>query len=534
VGIIANNCVEWAVVAYATYGLSAHLVPMYESQREEEWVYILQDSGARLLFVRDAGIFERTRGLPETVATLERVIHLEAAKSGPDSFAELMATGRRQPVAAASPAPDEPVGLIYTSGTTGRPKGVILSHGGMVTEIESLCGIFGDLITTADRGLSFLPWGHLMGQLEEVHILIHQGFSSGLVRDVNAIAEDLALVRPTVFFSVPRIFNRIHEVVSERIRTRGGLGAFLFERGLAAFRRRREGIAAGPKDALWIFLARRLVTPRIRQVFGGRLRMAVSGGAALRADVIHFMDFVGVPVYEGYGSTETTMAVTINRPGARRPGTVGQAIPGATVSLDRTVDSLHPEEGEIIVHGPLLMQGYHNLPEATAAVFTADGGFRTGDLGRFDADGYLTITGRIKEIYKLENGKYVAPTPIEEALQDSPYIAQAMVVGTNRPYNVAILVPEMAALEVSARQSGVDRGGSGWSDHPTIRELLAGEIERTTQAFKGFERPRGFVLAPAPWSTDDGTLTPTLKLKRRQIVARHADEIEALYAEGRR
>ncbi|MBU3915166.1 long-chain fatty acid--CoA ligase [bacterium] len=531
IGIIAGNCVEWAVGAYATYGLGAHYVPMYESQLLKEWIYILNDSGTKVLLVRNPDIFKKAQTLVDEIECLQHVVPLFEDAGNLKSYTELKKAGKQNPVSAYYPASDETMGLIYTSGTTGNPKGVVLTHANILTEMDSLDqASVGDPITNEDRGLSFLPWGHLMGQIQEVHLLLYYGFSSGLVRDINEIGEDLSLIRPTIFFSVPRLFNKICDGINQKIESKGPIIRMIFNKGLEANKSRFAQKDISLIQKIWAEVANRLIFKKIRMLFGGRLRMSFSGGAALSKDIIEFLDCLGIPVYEGYGQTETSMAVTMNTPEHRRFGSVGKPLPNARVVLDKSVDSARDDEGEIIVYGPLLMKEYHNLPDVTKATIDPDGGLRTGDIGRFDEDGFLFLTGRIKEIYKMENGKYVSPGPIEEQLKNSPYISQTMVSGTNQLFNVALIIPEEEALVNFAKKNSIDTASSDWKDDPKIYQLFEGEIKKYTEPFKKFERPNRFALVWDDWSTDNGFLTPTLKLKRRLIFEKYAKIIEQLHA----
>ncbi len=329
IGIISNNCVEWPIGAYATYGLSCHYVPMYESQTLEEWRYIIKDSGTRVLMVMDPDIFKNVSKLPEEIDTLEYIVPLFDSKSE-ISYKNLLARGVKKPVEAVALQPDEPMGLIYTSGTTGNPKGVILTHKNLLTEIDSLDKMADDMITAEDRGLSFLPWAHLMGQIQEVHLLIYYGFSSGLVRDINEIVEDFSLVRPTIFFSVPRLFNKIYDGIALKMDQRGDLIQSLYRKGISLYQDKIQGRTLGLFEKLRLGIADKLIFSKIRGMFGGRLRLAFSGGAELSQEVVEFLDCIGVPVYEGYGQTETTMAITMNTPAAKRLGSVGKPLPTAS------------------------------------------------------------------------------------------------------------------------------------------------------------------------------------------------------------
>jgi len=529
IGIISNNCVEWSVGAYATYGLACHYVPMYESQVLEDWRYIINDSGIRVLIVKDETIYNTVRALTGEIATLDFVIPMFADSDAEITYQTLQGIGAEKPVDAILPNPEEPMGLIYTSGTTGNPKGVILTHKNLMTQIDALDQIAGKMIKETDRGLSFLPWAHLMGQIQEVHLLLFFGFSSGLVADINEIVDDFALVKPTLFFSVPRLFNKIHDGISIKMSQRGGLIQSLYQKGISLSQAAMQGKKLGLLGQLQLGIANKLIFSKIRDLFGGRLRLAFSGGAELSQEVVEFLDCIGIPVYEGYGQTETTMAVTMNTPEARRLGSVGKAVPNARVVLDQTVETTREDEGEIVVYGPLIMSGYHNLPEETAATVDADGGCRSGDLGRFDEEGFLFLTGRIKEIYKLENGKYVSPGPLEEKLKISPYISQVMICGANKRNNVALIIPEVDLLKTYAAENQVDTTQAEWYENPKISDLIRQEIDSQSESFKGFEKPRKFALVMEDWTPDNGLLTPTLKLKRRLIVEKYEKMIEKLH-----
>jgi long-chain acyl-CoA synthetase len=272
-----------------------------------------------------------------------------------------------------------------------------------------------------------------------------------------------------------------------------------------------------------------MVFHKIRDRFGGRLKYVFSGSATLNRDVAEFIDALGITVYEGYGLTETSPIVTTNSPRGRKFGSVGRVLPGVRVEIDTTVTG-DVREGEIVVHGPNVMLGYHHRPEENAQAMTPDGGLRTGDLGYLDADGYLFISGRIKEQYKLENGKYVMPSVLEEVLKLSPYIANIMLYGDGRPFNIALVVPSPPAVSGWAKEQGFELADDLTAD-PRVRTLIAGELERLAIDFRGFERPRDFLLLKEDFTTDNGLLTPTLKLKRREVVARLGAQIDALYAQ---
>lgn len=530
VAVIADNRPEWAVGAYATYGLGAQYVPMYEAQLEKDWKYILNDSGTKVLLVANDDIYQRCLKFIDEVDSLEHVVNFNGKAKDNTSYVGLRAIGKDKPAAAVNPKPSDVCGFIYTSGTTGNPKGVLLSHRNITSNINAIHEVFP--MAQDDVSLSFLPWAHSFGQTCELHGLLSYGAAMGLAESVTTIIENLAEVRPTLLFSVPRIFNRIYDGVHKKMADAGGLKLKLFNAMLETATKKKELEAAG-KSSVIVNLKHtvldKLVASKVRDRFGGRLKYAFSGGAALSKDVGNFIDNLGIMVYEGYGLTETSPIATANTPSGRIIGSVGRAIPGVRIEIEPCEGA--PEgQGEIVVYGPNVMIGYHNLPEATKEVFNDKGGFHTGDMGRKDADGFVFITGRVKEQYKLENGKYVVPSPLEEKLRLSPFIANVMIDGTNKPFNVAIIVPDLESLRSWAKDNGL--GGVADAElvkHAKVETLLRGEIDKYGADFKGYERPKKFVVSADDFTTDNGMLTPSLKVKRRVVMERYGAELEQLY-----
>lgn len=524
---IARNCTEWAVAAYGTYGRRGHFTGMYEDQALKDWHFIIEDSGAKVVFVYNAEIEAKVRPLIDQIETLEHVINITGDESDANSFAALLKSGAENPVDSEEPGGDEPMGLIYTSGTTGKPKGVILSHTNIISNVNAI-GVLMDF-TPEDRSLCFLPWAHIFGQLGEVHGMISNGCSAAFVENVAKIVDDLAEVKPTVLYSVPRVFNKIYEGVNAQIAAKGGLAQTLLTKGMAAATRKNAGESLGLIDGLILSLADSIVFSKVRERFGGRLKYAMSGAAALNKDVAQFMSNLGVTVYEGYGLSETSPMVSVNSKLGAKIGTVGKVVPGVEVKLDKSVVGEDSADGEIVVYGPNVMMGYHNRPDATAEVMTDDGGFKTGDLGRFDDEGYLMITGRIKEQYKLENGKYVVPAPVEEKLQISALIDQVLLYGDNRLYNIALIVPNLDALSKAATEKGSTATGAELLNDPVAKELIQAELDTQKANIKGYEMPKKFALLAEPWTVENGLMTPTMKLKRTVVVDQLKDQIEALY-----
>jgi len=530
VAIIANNSPEWAAGAYASYGLGAAYVAMYESQLDKDWKHIIADCGAKVLFVANEQIAERVRSFRDALPDLEQVILLSGVPKGDEhAFADLL---QSEPSELVDPGPDAIADFIYTSGTTGNPKGVRLTHRNLAYNVSAIHAVFP--LEPDDRSLCFLPWAHSFGQTVELHGLFSMGSSIGLAEAVDKIVANLAEVRPTVFASVPRVFNRIYDGLHAKMNEEGGLKKKLFDAAIATAQERKR-LAAQGKHSGWIELKfkvlDKLVFSKVRERFGGRLKYAFSGGAAISREVAEFIDDLGITVYEGYGLSETSPIATMNYPGARKIGSVGKPIPGVEIEIDLAATE-DPAQGEIVIYGHNIMEGYHNLDEANAEVLVEKNGvrgFRSGDMGMVDDEGFLHITGRVKEQYKLLNGKYVVPTPLEEKLKLSPYISNVMVHGMNREYNVAVVIPDYEALEGWARERGLDPDPASLAKNDALRSLIEEEVQRLSADFKGYEKARKIFIGDEDFTTDNGMLTPTLKLKRRVVQERYADAIESLY-----
>ncbi|HEY3233739.1 MAG TPA: long-chain fatty acid--CoA ligase [Polyangiaceae bacterium] len=527
VAIVSNNRVEWAVAAYATYGLRASFVPMYEVQHPTEWEFIIQDCKAKIAIGSSSAVYQQLREIAGRVACVEQVVGIELAPEHEHAYRRLLKLGADFSTAAQDPDEEEIAGLLYTSGTTGKPKGVILSHRNVCSNVFAVRDLFG--FGPDDRSLSFLYWAHSFGQVCELHVLLSKGASMAINDDVNNLLRNLAEVKPTILVSVPRIFNRIYDNVQNQIREKPAPIQSLFHSAIRAANKKGRGERIGALEQAALLLADKLIFKKIRAKVGGQLKLAVSGSAALSKEVAEFIDALGIQVYEGYGLSETSPVVSVNVPGHRKFGSVGKPVPGVSVTIDQQAmgDAADGSQGEIVVRGPNVMKGYYGLPEETRQVLREDGSFRTGDTGYLDQDGYLFITGRIKEQYKLENGKYVAPAPLEEQLKLSPYITNVMIYGANRPHNVALVVPDSQALQKWAAANAVELGDM--AQNPKVRTLLSDEIAKLGTSFKSFEKPKGFAVVPEDFTIENDLLTPSLKLKRRNVLAKYGAEIDALY-----
>jgi long-chain acyl-CoA synthetase len=538
VAIIANNCVEWAVLAHACYGLGAALVPMYEAQDAAEWGFILRDCEALVLVVSTSDVWARVRVMSSEMPWIRHVIVLGEVSGDTDpritSYAALIGPERSAPPPCASP--DEVATIVYTSGTTGAPKGVVLSHANVASNVSAVHESLGVRVT--DRTLSFLPWAHALGQTGELHGVFSFGASIAICEGVDRLLPNLLETRPTILVSVPRVFHRLYAKIEQQLEARPRLVRDMVHGAVRLKTAQRNGVRLRWRERALIACVDRAVFSKVRATLGGRLRWAIAGGAALSPDVAEFIDALGIAVYEGYGLTETSPVISVNTELARRIGSVGRPLPGVRVEVWQESGGAPSSEGErprcdgeIVVYGPNVMQQYYGRPEETRQTLTADGGLRTGDLGYLDEDGFVYVTGRIKEQYKLENGKYVVPTPIEERIKLSPFVANIMVYGANRPHNVALVVADVGAV----RRWAAERRLPVPSDVPSllrderIQTLFRREIDSRQTSLRAFDRVRDFELLECDFTVENGMLTPSQKLKRRKVLEEYGDVVERLY-----
>jgi long-chain acyl-CoA synthetase len=525
IALISDNCQEWVVLAFAAYSMGAVFVPMYRAQLPSEWEFILKDAEATIVIGADARVFEQLTDIASRVSSISHVLGLSLPAEDPHSYKHMMAEGAVTPVAAVEVSPNDLAGIIYTSGTTGDPKGVCLSHRNISSNVSGALRRFD--FREGDTSLAFLPWAHVFGQTCELYSLIAAGAALALNDQVPKLVENLSIARPTVLVAVPRIFNRIYEGVNNQMAAKPKWVRALFSRSLQIAARRNAGEVVGLGERIILALGDRLIFSKVRQKFGGRLRFVVSGSAALSPIVAKFIDALGIDVFEGYGLTETSPAVSANYPGHRKIGTVGPAFPWTEIIVD-TAGSDEPGQGEICIRGPGVMQGYYKRPEETAKVLSADGLFRTGDMGFVDEEGFLKLTGRIKEQYKLETGKYVVPSPLEEELKLSPFIANMMIHGANKPHNVALVVLQLDAVERWAKEHQVN--AASLVDAPEVKKLILEELAKYSGELKSYERVKNVALIAEDFTAENGLLTPKMSLKRRNIAAKYADILESLYS----
>lgn len=531
VGFIGNNRLEWPVVAFASWGRVARFVPMYEAELVQIWKYIITDSQVQVLFVSKPDVYEKIKNFPKEIPTLKHIFVIEA--EGENSMAALEKKGAAKPVAALRPDPDDIAELIYTSGTTGNPKGVLLCHMNFTSNAHAGLKMYPELLENEVVSLTILPWAHSFGQTAELYAIIRLGGAMGLAESAKTIVNDIVAIKPTFLIAVPTVFNRIYAGLWDKMNQEGGLAKALFVMGIEAAKKRRELAARGQSDFMTNIkfkLADKIVFAKIRERLGGRLLGSMTGSAAMNPEIGKFFFDIGIPIYDCYGLTETSPGISMNASFDYRLGSVGKIIDKVKVVIDSSVVEPGATDGEIVVYGPNVMKGYHNRPEDTKATMTPDGGFRTGDRGRLDKDGFLYITGRIKEQYKLENGKFVFPVSLEEEICLVPFVQQAVVYGLNRPYNICIVVPDFDVLLRYAREKGLPTDIETLVARQDIIDMISETITSQLKGkFGGYEIPKKFLLLSEPFTLDNGTLTQTMKLKRKVVLDHLMGRIEELY-----
>src|SRR5437773_4226085 len=533
VGLFSTNRPEWHTADFAISGAGAIAVPIYFNESPDRMTYILKHCGAKVIFVAGKPQVEKLLFVRGDLPDLENIIVADAAGDGPGEclrYETLIASSGEKEVAsyrerASQVLPGQLASIIYTSGTTGEPKGVMLTHTNFCSNVNDVGDDF-RLNPAEDLALSFLPLSHVYGRTLD-YIYIFQGCPIAYVASIDEVAQALVEVRPTVLAAVPRFFEKIYARLVEQGSKTAGAKRLIFDWAMKIANQSVHWRASGGHASLavklqWL-LANRLVYKKVREGLGGRLRIVSSGGAPLSKELAEFFWAIGVPIYQGYGLTETSPIVSNNYP-QNRVGSSGKAIANVQVRI--------AEDGEILVKGPCIMQGYYKNPDATRETLTEDGWFRTGDIGHLDADGYLYITDRKKDLLKTAAGKFVAPQPIENALKTSPYILNAMVVGDKRKFVAALIVPNPTTVGARLADEGLRfSSNSELVAHPRTRALIEKEVKRLTAHLAQYETIKRFALLPEDFTFDSGTLTFTLKLKRRVVEEKYRSVIESLYAD---
>ncbi|MHA1519482.1 MAG: AMP-dependent synthetase/ligase [Promethearchaeota archaeon] len=525
IGIISNNSLEWAVGSFAAYGLGCSWVPMYEKELLKMWKYVVQDSGLKILFVANKTIYQHVKGFVAEIDTLKKIFLMGSEE---DSMQTLEDEGKKHPIPAHKPLKTDTAVLIYTSGTTGDPKGVLLSHGNVTNNAQSGMHCFPSFDDTT-RVVSILPWAHSYAYTAEMTCITMLGASLGIT-SMEDLSADLKKVKPTFIVAVPRLFNKIYAGVINLMAETGGIKEKLFYAAVAAAKKKRET----GKSGLKLKLLDTLVFSKIREKLGGELQYSLTASAKNDTEIANFFFDIGMPVFDAYGMTETSPAISISCPSAYKIGSIGKPIEKVKVVIDSSVVEDGAKDGEIIAYGPNVMQGYLNKPEQTAAIMVEDEngvkGIRTGDRGWIDEEGFLYITGRIKTEFKLLNGKYVHPAEIEESIKLIPWVANAMIIGDGKSYNVALIVPDMDKAKQYGEEKNITVPPKDLIQMPEVQKLISAEIQaHLKKDFGSYEIPKRFHFIAEDFTLENKMLTQTFKLKRRNVLEKYGASIEALY-----
>jgi long-chain acyl-CoA synthetase len=533
VALLSENRPEWAFVDLATLCAAAADVPIYPSLPAAQALYILNDSQSKVLFVSNATQAKKIAEVRGQATHLQHVIGFVPGLEGATSIDDVRAKGREELARdkdavkrrAMEAQPDDLATLIYTSGTTGDPKGVMLTHDNIVSNVRAGLAAFGQL-GPGDLALSFLPLCHIFERMGGHYLLLEKGVSIAYAESVDAVPQNMAEVKPTLMLSVPRLYEKMYARVNEKVASdppaRQKIFRWALGVGRKVFQHQVDGTTPGPLLKLRHKIADTLVFSKIRERTGGRLRLFISGGAPLSREIAEFFGAAGLLILEGYGLTETSPVISVNTPTALRPGSVGKPIEKVEVKI--------AEDGEILARGPNIMKGYFNKPEATAEAIDKDGWFHTGDVGHLDKDGFLVITDRKKDIIVTSGGKNIAPQPIEGRLKTNKYIGEVVMIGNKRNFPSALVVPNFLNLEPWAKEQGIAFSSrQELIKDPKVVALYEKIVDDMSEGQAQFERIKKVALLPAEFTIDSGELTPKLSVKRFFVEKKYKDVIDQLY-----
>lgn len=534
VAMLSENRFEWAFTDFAILSVRAINVPIYPSLIPHQIEYLINDSQSKVIFCSDLAQYKKLDSIRKNCPSLEHVIIFDHEDSMKDcqSLAELLSRGEEYN--SANPdflvselkkiKPDDMITIIYTSGTTGEPKGAMLTHNNLISNIEG--GLEALDVNDTDVFLSFLPLCHIFERMVGHFLAAYTSATIAYAESIDSVAENMQEVHPTVMASVPRLYEKIYSRVLENVELGSGLKRKIFYWAINVGREYvnrimdDKSIGAGLKFKR--NLAFKLVFSKLAERVGGKLKFFVSGGAPLSKEIGEFFAAAGLYIYEGYGLTETSPVITCNRAEKFRFGTVGMKLNNVEVKI--------AEDGEILTRGPHVMLGYYNKETETKEVIDSDDWFYTGDIGHFDEGGMLVITDRKKNILVTSGGKNIAPQGIENQLVTCKYIEQAMVIGDKRKYCTAVVVPSFEVLERTATENGWSYDGhEGLANLPEVRDLVSKDVDSVNENLASFETIKDFVLTKSPFSIETGELTPSLKVKRKVVLEKFADEIEKMY-----
>ena len=528
VSILANNSPEWTITDGACQLAGIVDVPIYTTLAPASVEYILRDSGSRVLFLEDEASIESLKDAIGKVDTLEKIVLFRGTSEGERllSFEQLLNSAVTNGSEYRAADPEEVATLIYTSGTTGEPKGVMLTHNCIMSNVIDAGEKYE--FETHDVPLSVLPLSHIFERSAMYLYLLH-GMEVHYAESIEKVPENLGEVRPTIFVGVPRIFEKVYARAKLKSAQAGGAKEKIFDWAIEIAKQyamkieRKEPVPVSLR--LKYAVCDKIVYSKLREFFGGRLRACITGGAALPDDIYLIFNGAGIPVMQGYGLTETSPVLSSNNPEYSKLGSVGKPIRNVQVRI--------AEDGEIEATGPGVMPGYYHKPDATRDAFTEDGWFRTGDIGRIDEEGFLFVTDRKKELFKTSGGKYIAPAPIEQMIRSSRFVSQVVLVGNERKYAAALIVPNFEMLDAYARHKGFpSMSHEEFCRDPRVIDLIERQVAAHTTGLARFETVKRIALLENEFSVNRGELTPTLKIKRRVINEKYKDVIDRLYSEN--
>ncbi len=531
VGVILNNCTEWYICEQATHSLGGVFVPMYLQELPKVMQYIVSDAGVKFLFARDANVFEKVKDFKKDIPTLKEIFLVYG--EGDNTLSALEAIGKANPAPSIKPHWSDLANIVYTSGTTGDPKGVMLSHGSLTLCARS--GVDGFNLDETMHVVAILPWAHVFGLAADLHDYVHCGGGIAFAESVDKLMQNFQEVKPTGLSVVPRIVNKVYDTIQQGVAADPNKKLF-FDAAVAEAIKNRDL----PEKTKEFKDYDALVFSQVRNVFGGNLKFFVTGSALIKPEIALFFKDIGQPTFDGYGLTETGPTVSMNSPKyGNKYGTVGKVDRNMHVVIDKSNVGEESLDGEIIVYGPHVMMGYHNKPQQTAEVMMPDKwngfpGIRTGDRGWLDEDGFLHITGRFKDEYKLANGKYVHPEGIENEAKLIRWILNIMLYGDGKDFNVAAVVPDFAALQADPNIKPLLKGTLEESlKDKALTEYLSKEIiAHLRKTYGGYEVPQKFLFIAEDFSVDNGMLTQTMKLKRPIVLKKYGDQILNLYEQA--
>jgi long-chain acyl-CoA synthetase len=528
VSILGNTRPEWTYFDFAALSIGATVVPIYQTNSPDECRYVLENSDAKVVIVEDDEQLEKIRKVRGELPALEQIVLMTGASEDAVSMADLAAKGAGVDAARweqrySAVTPEDISTFIYTSGTTGPPKGCIISHGNYRSMLDMVNAT--SVIEGEDVSYLYLPLAHSFALLIQLGSFDLGATLAYWECDPLKIMPNLAELKPTYFPSVPRIFEKIYTAANSGMEKEGGLKKVIFDRAIRVGAKMREAERSGRKPGFLLgreyAFADKQVLSKIRNLFGGKLRLAVSGAAPISPEILRFFDAAGVLVLEGWGMTETSTAATISSPDDFKVGTIGKPFPGCEVRI--------ADDGEILVKGPNVFQGYHKNEEATRETIV-DGWLHTGDIGEIDSEGFIKITGRKKDIIITAGGKNITPANLEADIKQHPLVSQCVVVGDRRPYLVALVTLDPEEVVAYAKEHGLSEDPAQLAANADIKASIEAHVEEINKNYARVEQVKKIEILPNDLSQESGELTPTLKVKRAVVASRHEREIEQLYA----